>query len=181
MNLKIVTSALLIAGLAAPSAFAETGTITFNGKITDVTCSVDGNDTGLPNFAVDLGSVSAGDFKNVGDNVGQTGFKLKIGGEASCADGTKVWAAFDADGATVDPATGLVRVTGGTAKGVNIRLFDENGLKVNAWTNDSPVKKVVADNVAMIYHAASFERVGAITAGDAVGRVKYTINYEAAP
>lgn len=90
-----------------------------------------------------------------------------------------MWAAFDADGATVDPATGLVRVTGGTAKGVNIRLFDENGVKVNAWTNDSPVKKVVEDNVAMIYHAASFERVGAITAGDATGQVKYTINYEA--
>ncbi|MGA7439070.1 MAG: fimbrial protein [Luteibacter sp.] len=179
MNLKLISSALLVAGLAAPAAFAETGTITFTGKITNVTCKVDGNDSGGPNFAVDLGSVSAGDFENVGDNVGLTGFKIRIGTEPSCTDGTKVWAAFDADGATVNPDTGLVRVTGGTAKGVDIRLFTENGQKINAWLNDNIVKKTVTDNVAMIYHAASFERTGTITAGDAQGRVKYTINYEA--
>jgi major type 1 subunit fimbrin (pilin) len=179
MNLKIFSSALLVAGLASPAAFAETGTITFTGKITNVTCSVDGNDSGGPNFAVDLGAVSAGDFANIGDNVGQTGFKIKIGGEPSCQDDTKVWAAFDADGATVNPDTGLVRVTGGTATGVDIRLFNENGDKINAWLNDNVIKKTVVGNVATIYHAASFERTGAISAGDAQGRVKYTINYEA--
>ncbi|HEY4090370.1 MAG TPA: hypothetical protein VGN46_02550 [Luteibacter sp.] len=36
MNLKLISSALLVAGLAAPAAFAETGTITFTGKITNV-------------------------------------------------------------------------------------------------------------------------------------------------
>lgn len=179
MNLKLVTSALLIAGLAAPAAFAETGTITFNGKITNVTCKVDGNDTGGPSFTVDLGQVSAGDFKDVGDNVGQTGFKLKVGGEASCTNGTKVWTAFDADGATVNPETGLVRVTEGSAAGVDIRLFTEKGEKINAWLNDKFEKKTVENNVAMIYHAASFERIGDITAGDATGRVKYTVNFEA--
>lgn len=179
MNLKLMSSALLVAGLAAPAAFAETGTITFNGTITNVTCSVDGNDTGGPNFTVNLGSVSAGDFRSVGDNVGQTGFKLTIGGEPSCTNGTKVYAAWDADGATVNPETGLVRVTGGTAGGVDIRLFNENGEKINAWLGDNIVKKEVVDNLAVIYHAASFERTGPIVAGDAQGRVKYTLNFEA--
>ena len=181
MNLKAISSALLIAGLAAPAAFAETGTITFKGTITNVTCSVDGGGTGTPNFTVDLGSVSAGDFKNVGDNVGQTGFSIKIGkaGETSCTNGTKVWAAFDADGATVDPATGLVRIDAGGAQGVAIRLFNEAGAKINAWENDNIVKKTVEDNTAMIYHAASFERTADVVAGAADGRVKYTINFEA--
>ncbi|WP_052697754.1 fimbrial protein [Luteibacter yeojuensis] len=179
MNLKLMTTALLVAGLAAPAVFAETGTITFTGKITNVTCSVDGNDTGGPNFTVNLGQVSAGDFKDVGDTVGQTGFKLTIGGEPSCTNGTKVWAAFDADGATVNPDTGLVRVTEGTAKGVDIRLFTEDGKKINAWLNDNIVKKTVENNVATIYHAAAFERTANITAGDATGRVKYTVNFEA--
>jgi P pilus assembly protein, pilin FimA len=179
MNLKLMCSALLVAGMAAPAAFAETGTITFNGKITNVTCSVDGNDTGGPNFTVDLGSVSAGDFRNVGDNVGQTGFKLKIGGEPSCTNGTRVYAAWDADGATVNPETGLVRVTGGTAGGIDIRLFNENGDKINAWLSDNVIKKEVVGNVATIYHAAAFERTGTVVAGDAQGRVKYTVNFEA--
>ncbi|QWT19388.1 type 1 fimbrial protein [Bacillus sp. NP157] len=181
MNLKLFSSALLIAGLAAPSAFAETGTITFKGAISNVTCTVDGEGSGGPNFEVDLGSVSAGDFAAPGDNQGMHGFRIQIGktGENSCTNGTRVYATFDADGALVDPNTGMVRVNG-TAKGVQIRLFNETGDKINAWSADQKVvTKVVEGNMAMIFHAAAFERTDDMVAGTANGQVKYTINYEA--
>ena len=71
MNLKAITSALLIAGLAAPAAFATTGTITFNGSISTVSCTISGGEPGNgPDFTVNIDGVNAGDMPNVGDNAG---------------------------------------------------------------------------------------------------------------
>lgn len=177
MNLKLISSALLIAGLAAPAAFAtSSGTITFQGKITNVTCSVDGNGTGKPDFTVDLGSISAGDFANVGDAVGPQAFQFKIGGEPSCTDGTKVWAKWSGT-SFIDPQ-GLINVNG-TAGGVKIRLFNKTGDKIDAFNNDDTVKETVVGNVATLVYAAAFERTANVTAGDASGLVNYTINFEA--
>jgi len=97
MNLKATLSALLMAGLAAPSAFASDGTITFEGEITNVTCSISGEGGVGPNFTVNLDGVDASKFGGVGTRVGETGFRIYIGkvGETTCTDTTKVWASFD--------------------------------------------------------------------------------------
>src|SRR3954471_7120389 len=87
MNLKATLSALLFAGLAAPSAFAATGTVTFTGDITNITCTVNGGTPGGgKDFTVNIGSVNASDFAAVGDASGKTGFRIYIGaaGEVGC-------------------------------------------------------------------------------------------------
>ncbi|MDF3982976.1 fimbrial protein [Luteibacter sp. PPL201] len=182
MNLKALTSALLIAGLAASPAFAETGSITFTGSVANVTCTVQGENSGGPNFTVDMGSISAGEFANVGDYHGSVGFRIRVGGEGekSCPDGTKVWAHFDADGTLVDARTGMVKVTNGAnaASGVQIRLFNENGEKIDIFNDQKIVKQTVKDNQATIVHTAAYERVGDIAAGQANGLVRYTMNFE---
>jgi major type 1 subunit fimbrin (pilin) len=181
MNLKAIASALLVAGLAAPSAFASTGTITFTGSITSITCSVHGGDPGAgPDFTVDIGSVSAADFAAVGDTSGNTGYKIYIGqdGEASCPNGTKVWATYDTTGGTVDPITGALKTTGG-AGGVQIRLFNANGEAINIWSDDQKVvQQTVVDNKATLAYSASYERVGTVTAGGANSSVLYTVRFE---
>jgi major type 1 subunit fimbrin (pilin) len=182
MNLKATLSALLFAGLAAPSAFAETGTITFTGDITNITCSVNGGTpTGGENFTVNIGSVNASDFAAVGDTSGKTGFRIYIGktGETGCPDGTKVWARFE-PGSTVDPTSGELVTTGG-ATGVRIRLFDKNDNKIDVWSDaQDGIKETVANNQAVLPYSASYVRTADLTAGAANSSVLYTVRYEAA-
>jgi len=180
MNLKVMTSALLLAGLAAPSAFASTGTISFTGSITNVTCSVNGGtENGGPDFTVDIGAVSAGDFADVGDVSGRIGFRIYIGkdGETACANDTKVWATFE-NGATVDAGGGL-KVTGG-ASGVRIRLFDKNNDPIDILGNNqnNGVKEVVQNNQAILVYGAGYESTGTVVAGGANSSVVYTVRYE---
>ena len=181
MNLKAITTALLIAGLAAPAAFATTGTITFTGSISTVTCSIHGDDptNPSPDFTVRIDGVNAGDMPNVGDTAGLTGFRIFVGqaGETTCTDGTKVWAHFE-PGATVDPVTGGLRTTG-TATGVQYRLFDKLMNRINPWDQDQgSIKETIANNQAVLAHAAAFERTGSVTAGTADSSVTYSVRFE---
>jgi major type 1 subunit fimbrin (pilin) len=181
MNLKATLSALLFAGLAAPSAFAADGTITFNGEITNVTCSVSGEGGVGPDFTVNMFGVDGSKFTGIGSQVGDTGFRIFIGkdGEATCVDGTKVWAHFDPDALT-DSATGMVKLaTTSTATGVQFRLFNENHEPVDIWGDQKPVAKTVADNQAVLAHVVAFEQTAAtVAAGKANGAVRYTIRFE---
>lgn len=184
MNLKATLSALLIAGLAAPSAFAagEGGTITFDGSITNVTCTVHGGDQGNgPDFTVSMKGVSAGAFANVGDVAGRTPFRIYIGapGETACTNGTKVWAAFE-NGSTVDPNTGALNVIGG-ATGVQIRLFDKAGTPIDILANDQgAVQETVTGNQATLVYESAFQRTAAVVAGDADSSVVYGVRFEPA-
>lgn len=181
MNLKAVFSALLTAGLAAPAAFASDGTITFDGEITNVTCSVSGEGGVGPDFTVNLAGVDASKLTGVGTRVGETGFRIYIGktGEASCTDTTKVWASFDPDSSLVDISTGMVKVTTGTATGVQFRLMNENLDPIDIWGDQKVVKKEVANNQAILAHVVAFEQTAAtVVPGKAGGSVKYTIRFE---
>jgi major type 1 subunit fimbrin (pilin) len=182
MNLKATLSALLVAGLAAPSAFAadEGGTITFDGSITNVTCTVHGGDQANgPDFTVSMKSVSAGAFPEMGDVAGRTPFRIYIGAlaEKECTDGTKVWAAFE-NGSTVDPGTGALNVTGG-ASGVQIRLFDKAGTPIDiVGNNQGAVQETVTNNQAILVYTSGFQRTGAVVAGDADSSVVYGVRFE---
>jgi major type 1 subunit fimbrin (pilin) len=181
MNLKVMTSALLIAGLAAPSAFAvDGGTITFDGSISNVTCSVHGGDPGNgPDFTVAMQGVSAANFANVGDFAGKTGFRIYVGatGETGCTNGTKVWAAFE-PGATVDPNTGALVVSGG-ATGVQIRLFDKADNPIDILGNgQGAVQETVADNQAVLVYASAYQRTASVVAGEADSSVVYGVRFE---
>ena len=185
MNLKAITSALLIAGLAAPSAFAaDTGTITFTGSIVNVTCSISGGTPGTddPNFTVNIGPVNAADFTAIGDYAGTTGFRIYVGktGETTCTDGTKVWAQF-VPGPTVDPSTGGLITTGG-AQGVQLRLFNRDGQPIDAWSDDqNVVKETVANNQATLAHAVAYQQTGNVAAGAANSSVVYSVRFESTP
>lgn len=182
MNLKAISSGLLIAALATSPAFASTGTITFTGSIANVTCQVNGGtpDSGSPDFTVNVGAVNAADFANVGDIAGNTGFRVYIGGanDTTCADGTRVWATFE-PGATVNPATGAL-VTQGSAAGVEIRLFNKLGQPIDAWSdNQQVVQETVTNHQAILPYSAAYQRTTDVTAGDANSSVLYSVRYEA--
>ncbi|APG03569.1 hypothetical protein BJI69_06370 [Luteibacter rhizovicinus DSM 16549] len=181
MNLKATLSALLMAGLAAPAAFASDGTITFAGEITNVTCSISGEGGVGPDFTVNLAGVDASKFGGIGTRVGETGFRIYVGkvGETTCTNTTKVWASFDPDSALVDSATGMVKVTSGTARGIQFRLMNENQDPIDIWGDQKAIKKTVTDNQAILAHVVAFEQTdSSVAPGKAGGSVKYTIRFE---
>src|SRR5262245_28776410 len=93
------TFALLLATcLAAPAASANTGTVAFNGEITDATCDVRGGAVGSPSFVVDLPTISANQL-GPNDIAGHTQFRMTLENCNAVANGIK---AFFQSGPTVD-------------------------------------------------------------------------------
>jgi len=184
MNLKLLSSALLVAALAAPSAFAADGTITFNGGITTTSCLINGAAPGASasSFTVTMPTVNTSAMPNVGDTAGATGFRIQIGGvgDTNCTDGTKVYAHFE-PGPTVDPATGsLIPQGGGSASGVQIELANKLGAKIDIFSNQdqSQIRETVANNQATLAYISRYVRTAAVTAGTANSSVMYTVSYE---
>ncbi|VTM93058.1 major fimbrial protein StkA [Raoultella planticola] len=85
---KTLMSTSLIAALAI-SAFsvnaASTGTITFNGELTDSTCNVDVNGQGADATVV-LPTVSVNQLTASGETTGRTSFNMNL---ANCVVGTQ--------------------------------------------------------------------------------------------
>lgn len=187
MNLKLLSSALLAAALAAPSAFAADGTITFNGAITTTTCLINGDEPGDPasSFTVTMPTVNTTSMPNVGDIAGATGFRIQIGGpgDTDCLNGTRVYAHFE-PGPTVDSATGSLILQGESAAGgVQIELANKLGEKIDIFNDQdsSQIREIVQNNQATLAYISRYARTGAVTAGPANSSVMYTISYEAAP
>ena len=120
----------LAASLAGTSAFANTGTINFEGAITGGTCPIeivnpgDGSIGGL----VRMVSVDASSFTGVDQEYGGKGFSLRIKDGAECGvavGGGKGTVTFNgtADGADYF----AVRTTSDAAKGVAIAIRDSSG------------------------------------------------------
>ena len=116
--------ALLVAGcLASPSAAATTGTISFDGQITDSTCDVTGGTTGTSSFVVQLPVVSTNQL-GPGDVAGRTNFRMSLANCMSVANGVRV---FFEGGPTVDPGTGTLTTS---LPDVNLALFNKDGSQI---------------------------------------------------
>jgi major type 1 subunit fimbrin (pilin) len=180
MNLKVIISALLVAGLAAPSVFASTGTIKFTGTIGNTTCRVSGGAPGTnnPDFEVAIGAVNASDLAADGDVAGRTGYKIYIGGDddLACPDGMKVWAAYEND-ANVEQQYGALKVRGG-AQGVYVRLFNEKGEPIDITGDQKLIKQEIKNHKATLSYIAAYERHGNLVADKADATAVYTVHYE---
>ncbi|STS63043.1 putative fimbriae; major subunit [Klebsiella aerogenes] len=102
---------------------ASTGTITFNGELTDTTCDVDVNGQGA-DATVTLPTVSINQLTKPGNTAGRTSFNMNL---SNCVIGTvgghsKV-AAFFQPGDTVDLSTGRLKNVGGDATMVDLQLL----------------------------------------------------------
>ena len=180
MNLKVFASALLVAGLAAPSAFASTGTIKFMGSIGNTTCRVSGGTpgTGNPDFGVEIGPVNASDLAADATIARRTGYHIYIGADddVNCPDGTKVWATYDND-ENVDQLFGALKVRGG-AKGVYVRLFNKVGDLIDIVSDQHIIKETITGHKATLSYFAGYQRFGDLVVGKADATAVYTVRYE---
>jgi major type 1 subunit fimbrin (pilin) len=186
---KLLLSTAMIAGLgmfAMQSAAATDGTITFNGSINAVTCSVHGGTPGASSgdFTVQLPNVSASAFATgTGTVAGSQPYNIYVGapGEAGCANNTVVSVRYEPSSPRIDPTTGNLQLdpAADVATGVQLQLLNGGDRSViNLATTPASTEVTVADNQATLPFYAQYVSTAAnVTAGSANSSVLYSIVY----
>lgn len=169
----------LVLAVAPVAAFAVDGTITFNGEITDKTCTVStpqGKD-----FTVTLPTVGADALAASGQVAGRTPFSISL---TQCGAGRV--ATYFEPGATVDAGSGRLNNTATTnaATLVKLQLLGEGNsflpvtaAAAGAAQTNSQWVTVAADGSANLNYAVEYYADGVATPGEVSSSVKYTIIY----
>lgn len=186
MKKGIMSFSLMVAlGMIIPSAnAASTGTITFNGELTDTTCDVNVNGQGA-DATVTLPTVSIKELAKAGDTTGRTSFNMNL---SNCVIGTegghsKV-AAFFQPSNSVDLATGRLKNVGGDATNVDLQLLDVSGnysvinVGNTAQVNDMAYMDIQADGTALLPYAVEYYANGQTTPGTVTSSVVYNLQYK---
>lgn len=175
--------AILSAGSITAQA-ASTGTITFNGELTDTTCEVDINGQGSDATVV-LPTVGVNQLTASGETTGRTSFNMNI---SNCVIGTegghsKV-SAFFQPGNTVDLSTGRLKNVGGSATNVDLRLLDASNsyAPINVGNTDQvnsmAYVDIQADGTAFLPYAVEYYANAQTTPGTVTSSVVYNLQYK---
>ncbi|WP_303748861.1 fimbrial protein [Stenotrophomonas pigmentata] len=176
-NFKIFSALILV---AAPfTANAVDGTITFNGEVTDKTCTI-ATPQGI-DFTVTLPTVSTSTLAAAGQVAGRTPFSINL---SDCNPGDV--ATYFEPGATVDLGTGRLNNVAATAAAtqVQLQLLGANNQflpVVSAGAGSAQANSqwvtVNAGGSADLNYFVEYYATGASTAGEVTSSVKYTIIY----
>ncbi|WP_418611792.1 fimbrial protein [Klebsiella pasteurii] len=180
INLSIAA----VLGLAAVSAqAASTGTLTFNGELTDTTCDVDVAGQGA-SATITLPTVGINELSAAGNVSGRTAFNMNL---TNCTVGTKgghsTVAAFFQPGSTVDLGTGRLQNMTGTATNVSLQMRDASNsfAVINLGNTDQVTKtayKSVATGSAQLPYTVEYYAEDATTAGTVSSSVVYNLMYK---
>jgi major type 1 subunit fimbrin (pilin) len=196
---KIILSAALAAVFGfvalAPQAKAADGTITFNGQVTDTTCTITGGGaaTGTGNITVTLPTVSSSMLSADGMTAGDTNFSLLLGGGTNCTNGktAALWVETSATPA-LDASTGALKnQAAGGASNVQVRMINPANnqpinLGVNAVVangasvisaNNQPAATISGNTATLNYIGQYLAKGGAATAGQVSTYLTYTMQY----
>lgn len=181
----LTTASILCAGTSFVANAASTGTITFNGELTDSTCNVviDGQ---ASDATVTLPTVSISDLPSSGKTSGRTAFNLQL---SDCVVGTNAGqskvSAFFQTGATVDQSTGRLKNTltdGATL--VDLQLLDasNNYAPINVGStnqvSDMAYVDIDANGSATLPYAVEYYANGQTTPGLVASSVVYNLQYK---
>ncbi|MBW7984162.1 fimbrial protein [Enterobacillus tribolii] len=176
MKMKKICMLIATASIVlSHAASASDGTITINGKITDVTCAISVNG-GTENATVTLPTVSQNTLTADGDTAGTTPFDIKL---TECQGSTlgNAYAYFES-GTTVDTVTGRLNNTG-TAANVQVELLDKanNPVFIGSSSQGAVVEDISSGSATLVY-AAQYYSKGSTGSGTVTTQVDYTIAYD---
>lgn len=162
---------------------ASTGTITFNGSITDATCDVSVDGAGM-DASVTLPVVAASELASAGQTSGRTTFTLGLSNcNLGTADSASV-AAYFQPGTTVDSATGrLIQTDAAGAENVSLQLIDGTNDSVifagdSSQMTTAAFTEIEAGKDVKLPYAAEYYAEGEATAGAVVSSVVYNLQYK---
>lgn len=182
---KLLTIATALAlGSIATQAFAYDGTITFNGTISSVTCTLaaaGGGATGT----VTLPTVTQTALKAAGDTAGTTQFSIKLTGCTGSPAPTQAAAWFET-GAEVNASGRLVTTVGGTATDtLSIALYNMAsatpiaiGQGSGAIGSSGSAFPISSGSATLNYQAKYYAEKAGVPAGAVQAKVNYTIQYQ---
>jgi major type 1 subunit fimbrin (pilin) len=173
----ISLAALAVLSASVMQAQAADGTINFNGKVQDVTCTIKINGAGTGDGSVTLPSVSKSSLAGVGTTGGDTNFTIDLSGcTGSEVSGNPGVAVYFEPGANVT-ANGRLKNIGSGAQEVDLAIF-RNGAPLQlgtapatAFTNISGAGATMPFTVK--YHSNSVTP----SAGEVKSSVTYSIVY----
>lgn len=192
MKTSIIASAMILALAAAGQASANSGTITFDGQITSVTCTVTGGGNTTPgggsgDFTVNLAPANSSELGSTGARAGRSTFSIIVGDGTSgtgCEDGEFASMGWDVSRSSVnangqltnnapvgtDPATGVAVVL------LNGETFAEIDLNSTSGTNVPRVR--ILGNTAELKFAAEYVRLAdTLKEGPFSSTLRYYVNY----
>ncbi|MDH0730396.1 type 1 fimbrial protein [Pseudomonas sichuanensis] len=171
----LALSAGLVFSVAGTSAFANSGTIMFQGKITAATCPIEISPPGGGvGSAVPLGEVAAAQFTAVGQEYNRTNFELVVKDGAACGFNNST-ANFTFTGAADTSGNYFaVTPTSDGALGVSIALRDDLGKDIapGATSDDFDVNDIGETRIR--FNASYRSTAATVTAGAANADVGFT-------
>ncbi len=198
MKIRAICTAMTALGsalLLSSTAMAIDGTITFNGMITDTTCTVTGSGaaSGTGNITVVLPTVSTTALASAGQTAGDTPFSLVLGGGTNCTNGktAALWVETSATPA-LDATTGALKnQASGGANNVAVRLLNRaNNQPINLGTNAAVVSTstvisannqpaaTISSNSATLNYIAQYLAINAAATAGAVNTyLTYSMQY----
>ncbi|MBO1541910.1 fimbrial protein [Pseudomonas sp. OA65] len=165
--------------MGVSSAFATTGTINFEGMITDTTCPIEiiNPETGIPGNLVRLGRVSKNLFTAVGAEAGHREFAMRVTPGAGCTSPAKATVTFTGVYGSTGAGNTLhaLRAGSGYARGVGLAIIDNKGALVGYG---APSAEYALDDTSptdMRFFAA-YKSTATVEAGSAQVEVVFTVN-----
>jgi major type 1 subunit fimbrin (pilin) len=167
-----LASAALLAGQAAQ---ASDGTLTFNGQLTDSTCTI----TGGGNKTITLPTLSRLSVNGAGTTGGDTYFTIALTG---CTAGLSTANTYFEAGANIDTTNGRLKNTAvAGATNVQIELLNKNGVAVNlaapSGGQNTIAESISASNAASQQFIARYYATGTTTSGLVSSSVTYSMIY----
>ncbi|WWH71290.1 fimbrial protein [Erwinia billingiae] len=186
MRMTILASVIVVSGGGVASlAGASDGTITFDGKIQDVTCVISGGTTpgsldGKADFTITLPNVSTSALKKSGERAGDTRFYIQLSG-ANCENGKIADVVFEKAQSTIDATTGklinqITKINGGS-ENVQIAILNNDKTDINLNNSGSHQNVTIASNKALFEYWAQYYATGTVTAGLVQSQALYSISY----
>ncbi|MBB4862309.1 major type 1 subunit fimbrin (pilin) [Pseudomonas nitritireducens] len=173
--ISFTTLAALIA--AAHQAEAADGTLTFNGKVQDVTCTIKINGAGTGDGTVTLPTVSKTSLAGVGTTGGDTNFTIDLSGcTGSEASGNPGVAVFFEPGANVT-SQGRLKNTGSGAQEVDLAIFRDGTSLQLGTAPASAFTNLSGTGASMPFTVKYYSNSATPSAGEVNSSVTYSIVY----
>lgn len=186
MKKTVIVGALALLGGPVVMVHADsTGTISFQGNITDATCEVSINGDGATATVI-LPAVSTSALSAAGSSTGRTEFVMEL---TNClvgtSDGISKVSAYFQPGPGVDANGNLKQMTSAGATNIALQLLDGD--------NDTPIKAGDAsqstnnqyysipastEELDIPYFVQYYSEAGGATAGAVTGTVVYNLQYQ---
>lgn len=149
--------------------------ITFQGEVTDETCSVAVNGEDATPVIL-LETVSKSDLAKSGDTAGLTQFDIAVSGCTGNASGVSISTVFVGNQVTANGNLGNT----GDATNVEVQVLDSSGTEINftgGHTDANALDLAANEKASSATYKVQYYATGAATAGTVSASLQYAVSY----